>query len=627
MMKAVLEQFRQRIQNQTHEDVMETAVTLFVDREQVTAKYNELCEVHNGIVRECQKLKDTNEKYKAEIDALREQNKHLTNVRTLQTNELFGRSSEKTEDLLGRALSAGADDDQNPIDEDADDSAGACHPEQDVESMAESEVRQLLKEILGEKEKKKKEKGKRERDIAKLPVRETYLFDARELNEAYGDDWKITGWQKIRTVEKIRSSCYLQNTYVPMVETMTGQVVNPYRPDPLIPKSLVSSSLMASILYDKYVLFLPYYRLENDPERFGFRISRQTMSNCEMHVCEELLLPVYNHLGDLMKTVIPYQHCDETPWMVVQDGRRAGAKGYMWAHLSGELLAGYRIAFIAFELTREATHLTNFFAGLDHPVHLTDDAYSGYYTLQNSNPEYIVICGCLTHCRRRFVDAVRVLKLPSNISVDELKEIPECKCVLIIAEIYRIEETIKHLSAEKRLEIRQKEEEPLFNELINYVKSIDTTSPDVSDTMKDAIKYTLNQEMILREFLKDGNVPIDNSSCERLIRSIARLRVNSLFSTTQRGARSSAVIISLVQTARLNGADPYYYLKYLMDEMPKHLYQDPSTYVEEMMPWTERYRKYEEAERLKMVNSMIPPEGSEKPNIRKLQAMIKAQAA
>ena len=124
----------------------------------------------------------------------------------------------------------------------------------------------------------------------------------------------------------------------------------------------------------------------------------------------------------------------------------------------------------------------------------------------------------------------------------------------------------------------------MFDAFIEYIQTIDITAPDVSSKFKDAINYTLNHERELREFLRDGNVPIDNGAVERLIRDVARLRVNSLFSTTARGAETSAVIISLMQTAALNDADPYYYMKYLMEELPRYLYHDPCEYIEETPP-------------------------------------------
>ena len=617
MMRAALEKFRESISDKSREDLIEIAVAQYSGWESCIGELREFKEMHTGVVRDYKKLREEYEKVRAERDELFHQNIHLTEITTKQTNSLFGRSSEKTEDLLCRNTHD-EQDMEDPVDEDAPECIRGPETSADPDSLTEIEVRKMLKELLGEKKKKKKEKGKRETNLEKLPVQETYLFDVEALDKLYGNDWRIARWVKRRTVEHVRSGNYLQITYIPMIETAAPGIQSPFWTEPLIEKSLVSSSLMASILYDKYAMFLPHYRQEHDPERFGFPISRQTICNWEEHICSEFLKPVYDHLRILMKGFY-YQHCDETPWMVIRDGRRPGAKGYFWVHLSGELLDGYKVMYISFELTRAADHLKEFFEGIDHPVFLTDDAYAGYYTAQKEYPEQLTICGCLTHARRRFANAVRLMRSPKDLTLEEMKQFPEYRCILMIAEIYMKDEQLKSLSADERLKERQEHVKPLFDEFIQYLETIDVNDPGTSETLKDAIGYTLNHEQELRQFLNDGNIPIDNGSCERRIRNIARLRVNSLFSCTKHGAETSAVIMSLIQTADLNGADPYYYLKYLMEELPKHLTEEPAEYMDDMMPWAQQYLEYEPRERERLIKYMLPPPGNEKPDIRKLR--------
>ena len=614
MMRAALEKFRESISDESREALIEIAVAQHSGWESCIGEFRDFKEMHTGVVRDFKKLQEEYKKVRAERDELFRQNSHLTEITTKQTNSLFGRSSEKTEDLFCRTAYENRDI-EDPVDEDAPDTISEAD---DPDRLSETEVRKMLNDLLGEKKKKKKEKGKREADLAKLPVRENYLFDVDVLNQLYGDDWRIARWVKRRTVEHIRSCNYVQINYIPMIETAAPGIHSPFWTEPLIEKSLVSPSLMASILYDKYAMFLPHYRQEHDPDRFGFPISRQLMCDWEKHICSEFLLPVYDHLRVLL-TGFYYQHCDETPWMVIRDGRKPGAKGYYWVHLSGELLDGYKIMYIAFELTRAAGHLKEFYEGIDHPVFLTDDAYAGYYTAQKEYPEHLTICGCLTHARRRFANAVLLLRLPKDLSLEEMKQLPEYQCILMIAEIYAKDEMLKSFSADERLKERQQHVKPLFDEFIRYLETIDVNDPGISETLKDAVGYTLNHEQELRQFLNDGNIPIDNGSCERRIRNIARLRVNSLFSSTKRGAETSAVIMSLIQTAELNEADPYYYLKYLMEELPKHLTEASAEYMDDMMPWSKQYQEYELREKDRLLQSMLPPPGNEKPDVRKLR--------
>ncbi len=166
-MKAALEEFRQDIQNESREAVIEIAVTLYRERESVQSELNELRSVHTGIVREYQKLKEAFERSEADRQELIRQNQHITSIRTMQSNELFGRSSEKTEDVLNKAVGGDDPGSDDPIDEDASDDPTGTPSSKDVAGMSEAEVRRLLEDILGEKERRKKEKGKRERDLSK----------------------------------------------------------------------------------------------------------------------------------------------------------------------------------------------------------------------------------------------------------------------------------------------------------------------------------------------------------------------------------------------------------------------------------------------------------------------------
>ncbi len=149
-----------------------------------------------------------------------------------------------------------------------------------------------------------------------------------------------------------------------------------------------------------------------------------------------------------------------------------------------------------------------------------------------------------------------------------------------------------------RLSRRQQEVKPKVDDFFTFIRAIDLSNPLVSEKLRDAVQYALNQEACLRRFLEDGNIPIDNGACERNVKPVALSRRNSLFSLTVSGAESSVMIQTLIETARDNSADPYYYLKYLMEQMPKHLYEKGQEFIPEMMPWSEKYRQYETRERM-----------------------------
>ena len=101
---------------------------------------------------------------------------------------------------------------------------------------------------------------------------------------------------------------------------------------------------------------------------------------------------------------------------------------------------------------------------------------------------------------------------------------PEYQCILMITEIYAKDEALKSLSVDDRFKERQQHMEPLFDEFVQYLETIDVNDSGISETLKDAVGYMLNHEQELQQFLNDGNIPIDYGSCVRRSRNIARLR-------------------------------------------------------------------------------------------------------
>lgn len=163
----------------------------------------------------------------------------------------------------------------------------------------------------------------------------------------------------------------------------------------------------------------------------------------------------------------------------------------------------------------------------------------------------------------------------------------------LIDEIYQAETPLKQLSAEERHKGRQEKVRPKVDVYFEYLKTLNPDDPSYSARLRDAIKYSLNQEDRLRMFLDDPNIPCDNGFAERSIKPFAILRKNCLFSFSVDGALSMAIIFSLVETARANKAHPYYYLMYLLEKMPAHMDDTDHDFLPSMMPWSEEYKKYE----------------------------------
>ena len=391
----------------------------------------------------------------------------------------------------------------------------------------------------------------------------------------------------------------------------------------LIPKSIASSSLLAQIILDWSRMHLPLYRQESDPNRFGFALSRQTMSNWIIDVAQTHLRRVYEYLCKQLKSY-RYQNCDETYYSVSLDERGSGAKSFIWVHRSGELADVPQIVVYCYEKTRGADHLRNFYAGLLGMIYLTCDAYSAYPCYAGESNGLIILTGCFMHCRRRFVEAILILNL-KGLTDEQILDLPEARAILLIRDIYLAEGQLKYLLPEERLEHRKTQVLPKVNAFFEFVSSIDLNNPLLSEKMRDAVQYALNQEMYLRRFLTDGSIPIDNGIAERSVKPVALYRRNSLFSFSVKGAESMVTCFSLIETARANGADPYFYLKYLMEQMPKHLYDKGCEYMPDLMPWSDVYRRYESTERLNQVRAQAPP-GNERPRTPKKRKTISQPA-
>lgn len=231
----------------------------------------------------------------------------------------------------------------------------------------------------------------------------------------------------------------------------------------------------------------------------------------------------------------------------------------------------------------------------------------------------------MMHCRRRFYDAYQLL--PKSISADQRETSPEWTAILLIGELYKCDEVLKGLTSEERLTKRREEVTEKVNAFFEFVHDYDVDRPDASDKMKNAIGYARNQEEQLRQFLTDGSIPLDNGEAERHVKAVALSRKSCLFSNTTDGAHASAMLWTLIETARAHGADVYYYLKYLLDEMPKHTRptaNNPPDYLDQMLPWSEEYRSYEREQKRMIVRCQVPPDQKRPTTPKKRKPKLKS---
>ena len=273
-----------------------------------------------------------------------------------------------------------------------------------------------------------------------------------------------------------------------------------------------------------------------------------------------------------------------------KDKRGPGHKSFMWVHCSSELVDCPPIIVFTYEVTRGTDHLRNLLG--EFLGYITCDAYISYKVYEDERNGEVLTTGCLMHCRRYFAEAFFIQNV-SEMSEDELAEMPETKALLLLREVFHEESSLKDLTADDRVAARAEKVAPKLDLFFEYVRSLESSKEIYSDRMNKAISYALKQEENLRRFLTDGNIPCDNGHAERVIRSYSVGRANWLFADTVRGAEVYSVMYTIVETAKANHVNVLTYLQYLLEQIPRRKTAGDVDYLADMVPWSEAYREYE----------------------------------
>lgn len=428
------------------------------------------------------------------------------------------------------------------------------------------------------KKRGRKPSGKKEADIAGLPVKRVdHYLSSEELTSEFGPDgWKQLPDTVIKKYKFIPAEVFVEEHYVGVYASKSDdRIIRAPHPKQLLRGSLVSESLAAAIMNGKYVNAVPLYRLEKEFERYGLVIPRRNMANWMIRLAEEYLGIFYDYLHDLLITYHVVQ-ADETPVLVNKDGRPSNAKSYMWVYRSGYMYLETQIILYDYQKTRNATHPKEFLRGFSGIC--VTDGYQVYHTLEKEKDDFTV-AGCWVHCRRKFEKAVKVL--PPNAQKKSLAYLTMKQ----IQAIYREENKLKDLPADERLMQRQAVIKPLVEALFVYLKTHEKEVPG-SGALREAYIYALNQERYLKVFLEDGEVPMDNNASERAIRGFTIGRKNWQVIDTIHGAKASAIIYSIAETAKANGLKPFEYFEYLLTEIPKHVDDSDRTFLADFLPWS-----------------------------------------
>ena len=401
------------------------------------------------------------------------------------------------------------------------------------------------------------------------------IYDDEKVCDCCGNDLHPMGGDKseklefvpaqVKVIEHIRLKyscrhCEKNNTNVKIK-------IAPLPPSP-IPKSIATPSLLSQIITSKYQYALPLYRQESLFKQYGIELNRKTMS-AWMMLSSQILMPVYERLKivQLQQNVI---HADETPVKVIHEDK---THCYMWVYCTGadspakDPPANYKqtpgIVLYEYQNSRAGVCPKNYLQGFNG--YLQVDGYAAYEQTEAT------LAGCFSHARRKFTDAKKAQPKGKSGKAD--------MAIAMIQKLYRIETEIKDKTAQEKLQARQKKAKPLLEKYKIWLEKSALQVPPKS-VLGKAIAYNLRQWRKLVRYIEDGNLNIDNNRAERAIKPFVIGRKNWLFSNTANGANASAILYSLMETAKANGLVPFDYLKYLFEELPKA----PED-IDYLLPW------------------------------------------
>jgi len=342
-------------------------------------------------------------------------------------------------------------------------------------------------------------------------------------------------------------------------------------PARILPRSIATPSLLASVLTGKFCDALPFYRQEKMFLRFGLEISRQDMANWTIAVSEKLAGFMELLTAELLAS--PALHSDETYFQVMNEDERSNTtKSYMWV-MTGES-QNHHVVLYRYHATREADFISRFLAS--YTGFLQTDGYAGYNAI--GEKAGIIHVACWAHARRYFVQAFEAA-LRKGSAGEAIKK---------IGMMYHYEKELREkyfgdgrtgdedgFVAERRALVV-----PILEDLKAWLEA---RSQEVlpRSALGIAVSYTLDLWPRLIRYLDCPSLTPDNNEAERAIRPFTVGRKNWVLSGGPRGAAASAVLYSLIETFKSNGLEPYYALRYILTRLPT----TPTERLGELLPW------------------------------------------
>ena len=421
-----------------------------------------------------------------------------------------------------------------------------------------------------------KKRGKRKPLPAELPrVEVIHELPEHELTCDCGCRKQAIGEETSEQLEiipmQIRVIRHIRKVYA--CKDCEAAPVTADKPAQLIEKSLASPSVLAMLLTTKYADGLPLHRFEKVLKRHGVEIPRQTLARWVIQSAEHLQ-PLVNLLRDRLLDS-PVVHCDETRVQVLKEpDRDPGSQSWMWVQTGAP--PDHPVILFDYTSSRAQEVPQRLLEG--YRGYLMTDDYAGYNAI--AAQEGIERLGCWAHARRKFIEAQKTQPKGKTGRAD--------MALNLINKLYGIERDTKDASDAERYEARQSQSQAILNQLKAWLdKAVGQVAPQ--SALGKAVSYLANNWSKLIRYIEAGNLPIDNNPAERAIRPFVIGRKNWLFSDTPKGAHASAVLYSLIETAKANGQEPYAWLRHVLERLPQATTVEA---LEALLPWNCRSLSY-----------------------------------
>lgn len=470
--------------------------------------------------------------YENEITELKEEVYELKRQLAVLKKMAFGPKSEKTKQVE-------VNSDQMSLFDEAETKQSTAEREEEKEIVVNGHSR--------------KKKRTRDEIFNDLPVEEVVHEVEDKTCPECGNEMQVIGKEYVHEeLVYVPAKIFRRKHFVEVVkcpncgeylEDSIGEkavIVKGKAPETVLPKSYCSEDLLTYILFEKYEKAVPLERLSKEFKGMKAEIPVATLANWVIEASEKYFRPVYEQLHRrlLMENVI---HADETVVQVLNEkDRKATSQSRMWVYCS-EMIKLYQ-----YKPTRNGDNAAEFLK--DYSGYLVCDGYDGYNKLTA-----VKRCGCWAHVRRKFLDAI-----PAD---EELKKTSKAaEGFKKINKIFALDKEIRENEHANIYEERQKQLKPAVDDFYAW---LETLNPASGSGLAAAVQYAKNEKKYLYRFLENPDIPIDNNLAERTVKPFVIGRKNWLFAKSVQGADASAMIYSVINTAKANGINPKDYMREL----------------------------------------------------------------